>query len=150
MKNRDIINRYNVLSVIQLVNNNNESLDSPLKVKIISERIKSGKLVDSIKDDIQKFVNDLITDEMKELANKQDKTEEDFAKLMNYENDLQEQQKMYIYNREQEEAVDFEEFYFTEDEYYQIVSVNSKDVVINGQEVKLADFLEYLYKEFVK
>lgn len=149
MKNRDIINRYNVLSVIQLVNNN-ESLDGLLKVKIISERIKSCKLVDSIKDDIQKFIDDLITDEMKELFNKQNKTEEDFAKLMNYENDLQEQQKIYIYNREQEEAVDFEEFYFTEDEYYQIVSVNSKDVVINGQEIKLADFLEYLYKEFVK
>lgn len=149
MKNNEIINRYNILSAIQLVNDN-DVLSSPLKVKIISERIKSSKLVDSIKSDIQKFVEGLIDDNIKELANKQDKTEEDIKKLTEFEKDLQEQQRMYIYNREQEEAVDFSEFYFTEDEYYEIVSVNSKDVVINGNEVKLADFLEYLYKEFVK
>lgn len=149
MKNNEIINRYNILSAIQLVNDN-EVLSSPLKVKIISERIKSGKLVDSIKGDVQKFVEGLIDDNIKELANKQDKTEEDIKKLAEFEKDLQEQQRMYIYNREQEEAVDFSEFYFTEDEYYEIVNVNSKDVVINGNEVKLADFLEYLYKEFVK
>ena len=149
MKNNEIINRYNILSAIQLVNGN-DVLSSPLKVKIISERIKSGKLVDGIKSDIQKFVEGLIDDNIKELANKQDKTEEDIKKLVELEKDLQEQQRMYIYNREQEEAVDFSEFYFTEDEYYEIVNVNSKDVVINGNEVKLADFLEYLYKEFVK
>lgn len=149
MKNKEIINRYNILSVIQLVNGN-DVLSGPLKVKIISERIKSSKLVDSIKSDIQKFIEGLIDDNVKELANKQDKTEEDIKKLAEFEKDLQEQQRMYIYNREQEEAVDFGEFYFTEDEYYEIVNVNSKDVVINGNEVKLADFLEYLYKEFVK
>ena len=144
----EVMIRHNFINKI-LFKDDTSSLDKDLKVKIMSMRIKYGKIRKSLEEDLKEFVNSLTTDDMKILASKPDKTPEEINQIQSWNNQIKDEYNTYISKRGKEE-VNIINDTFTEDEYNQIVKVNTEnDVEINGTHLNAPDFLEVIYNLFV-
>lgn len=132
-----------------LLKHGEEELSKPLKVKIMGMRIKLGKVRKEFDEDVQEAVKGFTPEGYMDIVQKQEKTEEDNKQLEDWNKQINEMYNAYIVKRGQEEVNI--EAKFTEDEYNEIISVNSsEDVEINGQKLNAADFLEVLYSLFVE
>ncbi|WP_320626018.1 hypothetical protein [Intestinibacter sp.] len=144
----EVMIRHNFINKI-LFKDDTSSLDKDLKVKIMSMRIEYGKIRKSLEEDLKEFVNSLTTDDMKILASKPDKTPEEINQIQSWNNQIKDEYNTYISKRGREE-VNIINDTFTEDEYNQIVKVNTEnDVEINGTHLNAPDFLEVIYNLFV-
>lgn len=144
----EVMIRHNFINKI-LFKDDTSSLDKDLKVKIMSMRIEYGKIRKSLEEDLKEFVNSLTTDDMKILASKPDKTPEEIKQIQSWNNQIKDEYNTYISKRGREE-VNIINDTFTEDEYNQIVKVNTEnDVEINGTHLNAPDFLEVIYNLFV-
>lgn len=144
----EVMIRHNFINKI-LFKDDTSSLDKDLKVKIMSMRIEYGKIRKSLEEDLKEFVNSLTTDDMKILASKPDKTPEEINQIQSWNNQIKDEYNTYISKRGKEE-VNIINDTFTEDEYNQIVKVNTEnDVEINGTHLNAPDFLEVIYNLFV-
>ena len=144
----EVMIRHNFINKI-LFKDDTSSLDKDLKVKIMSMRIEYGKIRKSLEEDLKEFVNSLTTDDMKVLASKPDKTPEEINQIQSWNNHIKDEYNTYISKRGREE-VNIINDTFTEDEYNQIVKVNTEnDVEINGTHLNAPDFLEVIYNLFV-
>ena len=144
----EVMIRHNFINKI-LFKDDTSSLDKDLKVKIMSMRIEYGKIRKSLEEDLKEFVNSLTTDDMKILASKPDKTPEEINQIQSWNNQIKDEYNTYIIKRGREE-VNIVNDTFTEDEYNQIVKVNTEnDVEINGTHLNAPDFLEVIYNLFV-
>ena len=144
----EVMIRHNFINKI-LFKDDTSSLDKDLKVKIMSMRIEYGKIRKSLEEDLKEFVNSLTTDDMKILASKPDKTPEEINQIQSWNNQIKDEYNTYISKRGKEE-VNIINDTFTEDEYNQIVKVNTEnDVEINGTHLNAPDFLEIIYNLFV-
>lgn len=144
----EVMIRHNFINKI-LFKDDTSSLDKDLKVKIMSMRIEYGKIRKSLEEDLKEFVNSLTTDDMKILASKPDKTPEEINQIQSWNNQIKDEYNTYISKRGREE-VNIVNDTFTEDEYNQIVKVNTEnDVEINGTHLNAPDFLEVIYNLFV-
>ena len=144
----EVMIRHNFINKI-LFKDDTSSLDKDLKVKIMSMRIEYGKIRKSLEEDLKEFVNSLTTDDMKILASKADKTLEEINQIQSWNNQIKDEYNTYISKRGREE-VNIINDTFTEDEYNQIVKVNTEnDVEINGTHLNAPDFLEVIYNLFV-
>lgn len=144
----EVMIRHNFINKI-LFKDDTSSLDKDLKVKIMSMRIEYGKIRKSLEEDLKEFVNSLTTDDMKILASKPDKTPEEINQIQSWNNQIKDEYNTYISKRGKEE-VNIINDTFTEDEYNQIVKVNTEnDVEINGTHLNAPDFLEVIYDLFV-
>ena len=144
----EVMIRHNFINKI-LFKDDTSSLDKDLKVKIMSMRIEYGKIRKSFEEDLKEFVNSLTTDDMKILASKPDKTPEEINQIQSWNNQIKDEYNTYISKRGKEE-VNIINDTFTEDEYNQIVKVNTEnDVEINGTHLNAPDFLEVIYNLFV-
>ena len=144
----EVMIRHNFINKI-LFKDDTSSLDKDLKVKIMSMRIVYGKIRKSLEEDLKEFVNSLTTDDMKILASKPDKTPEEINQIQSWNNQIKDEYNTYISKRGREE-VNIINDTFTEDEYNQIVKVNTEnDVEINGTHLNAPDFLEVIYNLFV-
>lgn len=144
----EVMIRHNFINKI-LFKDDTSSLDKDLKVKIMSMRIEYGKIRKSLEEDLKEFVNSLTTDDMKVLASKPDKTPEEINQIQSWNNQIKDEYNTYISKRGREE-VNIINDTFTEDEYNQIVKVNTEnDVEINGTHLNAPDFLEVIYNLFV-
>lgn len=144
----EVMIRHNFINKI-LFKDDTSSLDKDLKVKIMSMRIEYGKIRKSLEEDLKEFVNSLTTDDMKILASKPDKTPEEINQIQSWNNQIKDEYNTYISKRCREE-VNIINDTFTEDEYNQIVKVNTEnDVEINGTHLNAPDFLEVIYNLFV-
>lgn len=144
----EVMIRHNFINKI-LFKDDTSSLDKDLKVKIMSMRIEYGKIRKSLEEDLKEFVNSLTTDDMKILASKPDKTLEEINQIQSWNNQIKDEYNTYISKRGREE-VNIINDTFTEDEYNQIVKVNTEnDVEINGTHLNAPDFLEVIYNLFV-
>ena len=140
----EVMIRHNFINKI-LFKDDTSSLDKDLKVKIMSMRIEYGKIRKSLEEDLKEFVNSLTTDDMKILASKPDKTPEEINQIQSWNNQIKDEYNTYISKRGKEE-VNIINDTFTEDEYNQIVKVNTEnDVEINGTHLNAPDFLEVIY-----
>lgn len=149
MTTNEVLARQNFITKVIFKDGDN-SLSKDLKVKIMAMRIEYSKVRKSFDEDVQEFVKGLTTDEFNELQNKSDKTEAEEARLKELTDQLNEDYTAYVQKRGQDE-VDIKNKSFTEDEYNEIVDVNSgNDVEINGQKLSSADFLEIIYTLFVE
>lgn len=149
MTTNEVLARQNFITKVIFKDGDN-SLSKDLKVKIMAMRIEYLKVRKSFDEDVQEFVKGLTTDEFNELQNKSDKTEAEEARLKELTDQLNEDYTAYVQKRGQDE-VDIKNKSFTEDEYNEIVDVNSgNDVEINGQKLSSADFLEIIYTLFVE
>lgn len=149
MTTNEVLIRYNFLTKIPFKSGESE-LSKDLKVKIMSMRIEYGKVRKQFDEDLQEFVRGLSPDELQELQQKENRTDEENAKLTEMINKLNAEYQDYINKKGAEEVTVKNDGKFTEDEYSELISVcPSDDIDINGTKLNGGDFLEILYSIFV-
>ena len=145
----DVLTKQNVLSQIVL-ESLGKSLPKDVKVKVMRIRMSYSKIKKNFDAEVQEFTQDLITDEYKNLNNKQDRTEEEETRLIEMQVKINSEYQEFLNQKGKEEVLDLNDS-FSESEYFEIVDINSgNNVEINGNKIKAADFLEIFYDLFVK
>ena len=140
----EVLTRQNIISKIELKEGNKE-LSKELKVRIMRIRLAYNKVKKAFDEDVKEFVEQITTDEYKELAQKQNRTEEE-EKNTQINSDYIE----FVNQKGFEEVKETFDDKLNEDEYAEILDVNSgNDVEINGVKIKAADLMEIFYELFV-
>ena len=117
----DVLTKQNVITKVILKDGDKE-LPKELKVKIMRIRMAYNKIKKQFDDDTQEFANQIITDELRKLSEKTDRTPEEDARF----NELNDK---------------------TNSEYQEY---SGNDVEINGNTIKAADLMEIVLDLFVK
>ena len=146
----DVLTKQNVITKIVLQNDEKE-LPKELKVKVMRIRMAYNKIKKQFDEDVQEFTTQVVSDELKELANKQERTEVEEARFNELNDKVNSEYREYVIQKGYEEITESIEDTFTEDEYMELVDINSgNDSEINGVKIKAADLLEVIYEMFVK
>lgn len=144
----EAIAKYNFITKV-LLKNGNDELSKELKVKIMSMRIELSKIKRTFDEDSKEFANQLVTDEFRELIQKENKTPEEEEKAKEMEAKLNSEYNLYLIQLGNKEVEG--EFSLTQDEYNEVMLVNiDNDVNINGQQIDAANFLEIINTLFCK
>lgn len=146
----DVLTKQNVITKIILKDGEKE-LSKELKVKIMRIRMAYNKIKKQFDEDTQEFANQIISDELRELANKTDRTPEEDARFNEMNDKTNAEYQEYLVQKGLEEVSDTPGDSITMDEYSDILDVNSgNDVEINGNTIKAADLMEIVFDLFVK
>lgn len=151
MTTNEILAMQNYLTKIVLKNGNSE-LSKDLKVKVMKMRIEMSKIRKAFDEDLKQFMDELISDRFKELRDKpeDERTEEEKKEFEQLIAKANSDYEVYIRQRSQDE-VTLNTCTFTEDEFNEILEVNSDiEAEINGIKMSAADILEAVYVLFVK
>ena len=145
----EVLTRQNIISKIELKEDNKE-LPKELKVKIMRIRLAYNKVKKAFDEDVKEFVEQLTTDEYKELTQKQNRTEEEEKKQNELNTQINSDYIEFVNQKGLEEVKETFDDKLTDDEYAEILDVNSgNDVEINGVKIKAADLMEVFYELFV-
>lgn len=145
----DLLTKQNVFTKI-LLKDGEKELPKELKIKVMRIRMAYTKAKKAFDAEVQEFMEELITDEFKELSGKTERTSEEETRLTELTNVVNSDYQEFLIQKGREE-VDSIEDTLTMDEYSDIVEVNAgNDVEINGNKIPAADFLEIVYDLFVK
>lgn len=140
----EILTRQNLITKILLAHGDKE-LSKELKVKIMRMRMAYNKIKKQFDEDAQEFSKQLVSDELKTLANKQDKTEEETARFEELSNKANSEYQEFLIQKGNED-IDFIDSVFTEEEYADILDINSDgEYEMNGRKIKAADLMEAFY-----
>lgn len=143
MTTNDVINRHNYVTKIKLKSDNAE-LSKALKVKIMKMRIEFSKIRKQFDEDTQAFIQETITDEFKELSNKQ-RNEEEETRFKELDAKFTRDLNLYAIERSKDEVV-VNDYTFNDEELGELIEVNAdNNVEINNIKLSAADFLEGLY-----
>lgn len=146
----DVLTKQNVITKIILKDGDKE-LPKELKVKIMRIRMAYNKIKKQFDDDTQEFTNQIISDELRELANKSERTPEEEARFNELNDKANSEYQEYLIQKGFEEVKDTPDDVITMEEYSDILDINSgNDVEINGNSVKAADLMEIVFDLFVK
>ena len=146
----DVLTKQNVITKILLASDGKE-LSKELKVKIMRIRMSYNKIKKQFDEDTQEFSKQIVTEELQNLARKTDRTEEEEAKYNELETKANSEYQEYLIQKGKEEISDSVDDTFTENEYWDILDINSEgEYEINGQKIKAADLMEVFYDIFVK
>lgn len=146
----DVLTKQNVITKVILKDGDKE-LPKELKVKIMRIRMAYNKIKKQFDADAQEFANQIITDELRELSEKADRTPEEDARFNQLNNKTNSEYQEYLIQKGLEEVLDIPDDVITMEEYSDILDVNSgNDVEINGNSVKAADLMEIVFDLFVK
>ena len=149
MNLNDLLTKQNLITKILLKDGNNE-LSKELKVKIMRIRLSYNKVKKQFDEDTQEFTNQIISEELKELSTKETKTPEETVRFEELNAKANAEYQEYLIQRGLEEVKNLSDDSITEDEYFNILDVNSgNDVEINGNTIKAADFMEIIFDLFV-
>ena len=145
----DILTRQNIFTKIVLKDGNKE-LSKELKVKVMRIRMAYTKAKKAFDEEVKEFTEELIPEELKELNQKENRSDEENARMKELTNKVNSEYQEFLMQKGNEEVKDIEDT-LTMDEYSDIVEVNAgNDVEINGNKIAAADFLEIIYDLFVK
>lgn len=145
----DLLTRQNVFTKL-LLKDGDKELPKELKVKVMRIRMAYTKIKKSFDAEVQEFMEELITDEFRELNSKEERTSEETARLEELSQNINSEYQVYMIQKGKEE-VNIIDDTLTEDEYADIVEVNAgNDVEINGVKISAVDLLEVVYDLFVK
>ena len=145
----ELLTRQNVITKIELKDNDKE-LSKELKVKVMRIRLAYNKVKKAFDEDVKEFVEQITTDEYKELAQKTDRNEDEEKRFNELTNKINSDYIEFINQKGLEEISETIDDKFTEDEYAEILDINSgNDVEINGNKIKAADFMEIFYEIFI-
>ena len=145
----EVLTRQNIISKIELKEGNKE-LSKELKVRIMRIRLAYNKVKKAFDEDVKEFVEQITTDEYKELAQKQNRTEEEEKKYNELNTQINSDYIEFVNQKGFEEVKETYDDKLNEDEYAEILDVNSgNDVEINGVKIKAADLMEIFYELFV-
>lgn len=146
----DLLTKQNVITKI-LLKDGDKEISKELKVKIMRIRIAYNKVKKQFDEDAQEFSKQIVSDELRELANKQDRTTEEDERFNKLNNKANSEYQEYLIQKGNEEINDTIEDSLTMEEYSDILDINaSNDVEINGNKIKAADLMEAIYDLFVK
>ena len=145
----ELLTRQNVITKIELKDNDKE-LSKELKVKIMRIRLAYNKVKKAFDEDVKEFVEQITTDEYKELVQKTDRNEDEEKRFNELTTKINSDYIEFINQKGLEEISETIDDKFTEDEYAEILDINSgNDVEINGNKIKAADFMEVFYEMFI-
>lgn len=146
----DILTKQNIITKI-LLSSDNKELSKELKVKIMRIRISYNKIKKQFDEDVKEFTKQIIPNELRELSSKAEKTFEEETKFRELNDKVNSEYQEYLIQKGFEEVKDVVDDTFTEDEYADILDINSEgDYEINNQKIKAADLMEVFYEFFVK
>ena len=145
----ELLTRQNVITKIELKDGDKE-LSKELKVKVMRIRLAYNKVKKAFDEDVKEFVEQITTDEYKELVQKTDRNEEEEKRFNELTSKINSDYIEFINQKGLEEISETIDDKFTEDEYAEILDINSgNDVEINGNKIKAADFMEIFYEIFI-
>lgn len=146
----DVLTKQNVITKVILKDGDKE-LPKELKVKIMRIRMAYNKIKKQFDEDTQEFANQIITDELRKLSEKTDRTPEEDARFNELNDKTNSEYQEYLVQKGLEEISDMPDDTLSLDEYSDILDVNSgNDVEINGNIIKAADLMEIVLDLFVK
>ena len=150
MNLNDVLTKQNLITKILLANDGKE-LPKELKVKIMRIRMNYNKIKKQFDEDTQEFSKQVVSDELRDLANKTERTPEEEARFNELNAKANSEYQEYLIQKGKEEITDTPDDTISEDEYGDILDVNSEgEYEINNQKVKAADLMEAFYELFVK
>lgn len=145
----DLLTRQNVFTKL-LLTSNGKDLSKELKVKIMKIRIAYNKIKKEFDSEISDFMEEVMSDEFKLLRDKVDKTQEELDRFNELVQEIDSSYKEFLIQKGLDKVEDVDD-YLSEEEYYELVDVNSdNNVVINDSKIAAEDFLELIYDMFVK
>ena len=145
----ELLTRQNVITKIELKDSDKE-LSKELKVKVMRIRLADNKVKKAFDEDVKEFVEQITTDEYKELVQKTDRNEDEEKRFNELTSKINSDYIEFINQKGLEEISETIDDKFTEDEYAEILDINSgNDVEINGNKIKAADFMEVFYEIFI-
>lgn len=146
----DVLTRQNVFTKL-LMQEGEKELDKALKVKIMRIRMAYSKIKKRFDEEVQEFTNELVPQELKDLSNKLDRTEAEELKFKELNDKVSSEYQEFLFQKGNEEVLDIIDDSLTEEEYFDIMDINSgNNVEINGNKINAVDFLEIIYDMFVK
>lgn len=146
----DVLTRQNVFTKIILKDGDKE-LSKELKVKVMRIRMAYAKIKKAFDEEVKEFAEELVPEELKELSNKTDRTEEENNRMEELTNKVNSEYQEFLIQKGNEEVKDMLDDTLTMSEYSDILDVNSgNDIEINGNKIPAVDFLEIVYDLFVK
>lgn len=150
MNLNDVLTKQNLITKILLANDGKE-LPKELKVKIMRIRMNYNKIKKQFDEDTQEFSKQVVSDELRDLASKTERTPEEEAKFNELNTKANSEYQEYLIQKGNEEITDAPDDTISEDEYSDILDVNSEgEYEINGHNIKAADLMEAFYDLFVK
>ena len=150
MNLNDVLTKQNLITKILLANDGKE-LPKELKVKIMRIRMNYNKIKKQFDEDTQEFSKQVVSDELRDLANKTERTPEEEARFNELNAKANSEYQEYLIQKGKEEITDTIDDTISEDEYGDILDVNSEgEYEINNQKVKAADLMEAFSELFVK
>jgi hypothetical protein len=145
----DLLTKQNFITKL-ILNYDNKELSKELKVKIMRIRMSYNKIKKQFDEDAQEFTNQIISDELRELSNK-NRDEQEEARFQELNNKANSEYQEYLIQKGLENIELPIDDSFTLDEYSDILDVNSgNDAEINGNKIKAADLMEIFFDLFVK
>ena len=145
----DVLTKQNVFTKIILKDGDKE-LSKELKVKVMRIRMAYTKAKKAFDEEVKEFTEELIPEELKELNQKENRSDEENARMEELTNKVNSEYQEFLMQKGNEEVKDIEDT-LTMDDYSDIVEVNAgNDVEINGNKIAAVDFLEIIYDLFVK
>ena len=146
----EILTRQNVITKI-LLSRGDKELPKELKVKIMRMRMAYSKIKKQFDEDTQEFSKQIISDELRDLANKSDRTPEENERFNELNSKANAEYQEYLIQKGKEEVKDFTDTILTDDEYADILDINSDgEYDVNGQKIKAVELMEAVYELFVK
>ena len=146
----DLLTRQNVFTKIILKDGDKE-LSKELKVKVMRIRMAYNKIKKNFDEEVKEFTEQIITEELKELSSKTDRSEQEEKRFQELNNKANLEYQEFLIQKGNEEISDPINDRISIDEYSDIVDVNSgNNIEINGNTIKAADFLETIYDLFVE
>jgi hypothetical protein len=146
----EILTKQNVFTKI-LLQDGNKELNKALKVKIMRVRMAYSKIKKRFDEEVQEFTKELVPQELIDLNSKLDKTETEELRFKELNDKINSEYQEFLFQKGEEEVLDVIDDSLTEEEYFEIVDVNSgNNTEINGNKINAADFLEIIYDMFVK
>ena len=145
----DVLTKQNLITKILLANDGKE-LSKELKVKIMRIRLAYNKIKRQFDEDTQEFSKQIVSDELRNLANKTKRTPEEETKFNKLNSKANSEYQEYLIQKGNENKKKTPNDSFTEDEYFDILDLNSEgEYEINGQKVRATDLMEVFYDLFV-
>ena len=145
----DVLTKQNLITKVLLANDGKE-LSKELKVKIMRIRLAYNKIKRQFDEDTQEFSKQIVSDELRNLANKTKRTPEEETKFNELNSKANSEYQEYLIQKGNEDIKETPNDSFTEDEYFDILDLNSEgEYEINGQKVRATDLMEVFYDLFV-
>lgn len=132
-----------------LLKNGNKELSKDLKMKIILNRVNYSKIRDKFDEEVQNFIQTLSTNEIRQLQNKSELSDEEKNKLEELSIEANDKYSKFLSDIGNKNVEFFEEK-LTYKDFEEIVEVNAdNDVEINNNKLSAAYFLEIFYDLFI-